>query len=411
MNAELISVGTELLLGDIVNTNAHYLSRRLADLGVSVFRQTTVGDNRERFTEAIRSALDSSDIIITTGGLGPTEDDLTKETVFSYFGMSPVLHEPSLAKIQAFFDAIGRPMIESNRKQALFPLEAFILENEHGTAPGCIVGANGKYAILMPGPPKEMKPMFENKVVPWLLERTNRVLVSHTIHFAGVGESAMEQKVLDLMQCANPTVAPYAKDGWCLLRITASAGDSRKAEELIRPVEEEIQRRFGSDIFGYGETTLEEEVAKLLIEKNISVSTAESCTGGLVASKLVSYPGISSVFIEGAVCYANDAKVRRLGVRAETLGKYGAVSEETAREMAEGICSQSGSELGISTTGIAGPDGGTAEKPVGLVYIGISLLGKTTVTRCRFAGDRTRIRERAALTALDLARREIMKLT
>jgi nicotinamide-nucleotide amidase len=212
------------------------------------------------------------------------------------------------------------------------------------------------------------------------------------------------------MQSPNPTVAPYAKDGWCLLRITASAGDSRKAEELIRPVEEEIRRRFGNDIFGCGETTLEEAVAKLLIEKNISVSTAESCTGGLVASKLVSYPGISSVFIEGAVCYANDAKVRRLGVKMETLEKYGAVSEETAREMAEGICAQSGSSLGISTTGIAGPDGGTEEKPAGLVYIGISLNGTTSVTKHRFAGTRNKVRERAAAAALDLARRMILSL-
>ena len=253
--------------------------------------------------------------------------------------------------------------------------------------------------------------MFEESVVPWILERSPGVLVSRTMNFAGIGESAMEQKVLDLMDSENPTVAPYAKDGWCLLRVTARAQDERKAHELIRPVEEEIRSRFGDDLFGTGETTLEAELAKTLIAKKITVATAESCTGGLVASKLVSFAGISSVFIEGAVCYANDAKVRRLGVRAETLGKYGAVSEETAREMAEGICSQSGSELGISTTGIAGPDGGTAEKPVGLVYIGVSLLGKTTVTRCRFAGDRTRIRERAALTALDLARREILKLS
>ena len=411
MNAELISVGTELLLGDIVNTNAQYLSRRLADLGVSVFRQTTVGDNRARFTDAIRSALDSSDLIITTGGLGPTEDDLTKETVFSYFGLTPVMHQPSLERIRAFFSAIGRPMSPSNEKQSLFPEEALILENNHGTAPGCIVGKDGKFAVLLPGPPKEMRPMFEESVVPWILERSPGVLVSRTMNFAGIGESAMEQKVLDLMDSENPTVAPYAKDGWCLLRVTARAQDERKAHELIRPVEEEIRSRFGDDLFGTGETTLEAELAKTLIAKKITVATAESCTGGLVASKLISFAGISSVFIEGAVCYANDAKVRRLGVRAVTLGKYGAVSEETAREMAEGICSQSGSELGISTTGIAGPDGGTAEKPVGLVYIGVWLLGKTTVTRCRFAGDRTRIRERAALTALDLARREIMKLT
>ena len=249
--------------------------------------------------------------------------------------------------------------------------------------------------------------MFEQKVVPWILARASGAIVSRSIHFAGIGESAMERKVLDLMASPNPTVAPYAKDGWCLLRVTAKAESEEKALELIRPVEEEIRNRFGDDIFGYGDTTLEAELAKTLIETKITVATAESCTGGLIASKLVSYAGISSVFIEGAVCYANDAKIRRLGVKPETLESYGAVSEETAREMAEGICAQSGADLGISTTGIAGPDGGTADKPVGLVYIGISLRGRSAVTRCQFAGDRTRIRERAAMTALDLARRAI----
>jgi nicotinamide-nucleotide amidase len=410
MKAELISVGTELLLGDIVNTNAQYLSRRLADLGISVYRQMTVGDNRVRFSEAIRSALDSSDIIIVTGGLGPTEDDLTKETVFEYFGMMPVLHEPSMKRIDHFFSTIGRQMSPSNQKQALFPAEAIVLDNDHGTAPGCIVGKDGKFAILLPGPPREMKPMFEDKALPWLMDRSDSVFVSRTVNFAGIGESAMEEKVRDLVNNENPTVAPYAKDSYCQLRITARAADSSSAFSLIDPVLDDIRSRFGDDIFGYGDTTLEAELAKLLFEKGITIAAAESCTGGIISARLVSVSGISSLFIEGAVCYANDAKVRRLGVKQETLDRFGAVSEETALEMAEGICRGSGSALGISTTGIAGPDGGTDEKPVGLVYIGISLNGRTTVTKHRFAGDRVRIRERAAATALDLARRAVLSL-
>jgi nicotinamide-nucleotide amidase len=410
MNAELISVGTELLLGDIVNTNAQYLSRRLADMGISVFRQTTVGDNRMRFTDAIRAALDASDIIITTGGLGPTEDDLTKETVFNYFGMEAVLHQPSMERIRTIVASYGRVMNSSLEKQALFPREALILENAQGTAPGCIVGKDGKFAILLPGPPGEMRPMFEQKAVPWLLERTDGVLVSRTINFAGIGESAMEQKVLDLMDNANPTVAPYAKDGWCLLRVTARAENEASAQNLIRPVEEEILRRFGDDVIGFGETTLEAELAKLLLAGKITAASAESCTGGLISSRLVSIAGISASFLEGAVCYSNNAKVRRLGVSDKTLAAFGAVSEETAREMAEGICRQSGADLGISTTGIAGPDGGSAEKPVGLVYIGISFRGKTVVYKYQFTGSRTGIRERAASTALDLARRMLINL-
>ena len=354
--------------------------------------------------------FDSSDIIITTGGLGPTEDDLTKETVFEYFGLTSELHEPSMQRLRDFFTSIGREMTPSNNKQTMFPPEALILENDHGTAPGCIVGRNGKFAILLPGPPKEMKPMFEQKAVPWLLARTDGVLVSRIVNFAGVGESAMEKRVLDLVAQSNPTVAPYAKDGWCMLRVTAHASQEKDALALIDPVMSDIRSRFGDDIFGYGETTIEAELAKLLARNKLTVATAESCTGGLIASRLVSIAGISSSFIEGAVCYSNDAKVRRLGVSGKTLELYGAVSEQTACEMAEGICRTSGADIGISTTGIAGPDGGTDEKPVGLVYIGISFRGKTLAVKHRFAGDRTGVRNRAASTALDSARRTLLHL-
>ena len=410
MKAEIISVGTELLLGDIVNTNAQYLSQRLASLGISVYRQTTVGDNRQRFTDAIRSAFENADMIITTGGLGPTQDDLTKETVFEYFSMTPVIHQPSFDAIKNFFTTIGMPMAASNEKQAAFPIEAEILKNDHGTAPGCIIEKNGKIAVLLPGPPREMKPMFENKALPLLSRYSSGVLISEVFNFIGIGESSMEEKVKDLIDLSNPTVAPYAKDGFCQLRVTANGKDDAEARTLIVPIEADIRARFGDDLFGFNDTSIEEETAKLLIEKKVTIATAESCTGGLIASRLVNFPGISEVFLEGVVAYANAAKTSRLGVPEDVVRIYGAVSEETARSMAEGICKTSGAALGISTTGIAGPDGGTNEKPVGLVYIGLCINGRTNVQRFTFTGSRQRIRERAAMTALDMIRRALLIL-
>jgi nicotinamide-nucleotide amidase len=408
MKAEILSVGTELLLGDILNTNAQYLSRELAAMGLSVYRQTTVGDNRERLLAALDAAFAVCDLVVTTGGLGPTEDDLTKETVFDYFGLTSVVHQESLDRLIDRFKNLNRPMVESNKKQTLFPKEVIVLNNYNGTAPACIVEQKGKIVIVLPGPPREMIPLFDEQVRPYLAKFCEGTIVSRTLKFIGIGESMMEQKVLDLTKSVNPTVAPYAKFGECQLRISAKAKDTDSARKLIEPIEKEITQRMGDDLYGYDDDSLETVVSKLIIAKKMTLAIAESCTGGLVAAKFVNFAGASAFFMQSAVCYSNEAKIQRLDINPGTLDKFGSVSEECCVEMAEGIAKISSTDIGISTTGIAGPDGGTAEKPVGLVYIGISIRGKTSVKRCMFNGARNTIRERAALEALDMLRRALI---
>ena len=373
MKAEIIAVGTEILLGDIVNTNAQYLSKELAQLGIEVYFQSVVGDNPQRLKDTIFQAFSRADLIVTTGGLGPTEDDLTKETAAAYFGEELVLDERALARIERFFQQTGRKMTENNRKQALVPKEhGKVLYNENGTAPGIIMEKNGKIIVMLPGPPKETIPMFEEQVKPFLQQKQEYTFVSEILRVASVGESAMETLVKDLIDSqTNPTIAPYAKMGEAILRITAKAKSEAEAKELIAPVKAALRQRLGNAVYAEGETNMQTVVAQLLLEQKKTIAVAESCTGGLVTSALVEYPGISEVLLEGCVTYSNDAKMRRLGVKAETLEAYTAVSKEVAAEMAEGIAKSSGAEIGLSTTGIAGPDGATAEKPVGLVYIGL----------------------------------------
>lgn len=411
MKAEIIAVGTEILLGDIINTNAQYLSKSLADMGILVYHQSVVGDNSERLTEELKASFERADIVITTGGLGPTTDDLTKEVGCSYFSKKLVLHQESLDKIESFFKTLNRALTENNKKQAYFPEGSIILPNNHGTAPGCIIEDNGKTLILLPGPPKENKPMFENYVVPYLKKFQEGTLISKTLRICGVGESFVATQISHIIEKqTNPTVAPYAKENEVTLRITARASNAEEAYKLISPVENQIQNILGENIYGEGETSLENVIAEMLIEKGLTLSTAESCTGGLVAARFVNYPGISKVFIEGCVTYSNEAKMKRLGVKKETLETYGAVSENTAIEMAEGVAMTSGTDIGISTTGIAGPDGGTEEKPVGLVYIGLYIKGKTYVKRLSLPGDRQSVRQRTVTSALDLLRRKLLTI-
>jgi nicotinamide-nucleotide amidase len=411
MKAEILAVGTEILLGDIVNTNSHYISKRLADLGISVYYQTVVGDNEERLYDAYKLAFERADIVIATGGLGPTKDDLTKEIGAKYFDKELVLHEESLDYIKNFFDRLNRPMSEGNRKQAIFPKGSIILANPNGTAPGCIIEENNKILIMMPGPPKEMAPMFEDSVVPYLQKFSDGVLVSKVLRVLGLGESAMAERVNDIIDNnTNPTVAPYAKDNEAILRITAKGKTKEEAEKLILPIEQEIRNRIGDDIYAEGETTIDAVVGEILVNRNLTIATAESCTGGLLAGTLINYPGISSVFLEGAITYSNEAKMKRLGVKEETLERYGAVSEETAREMAIGIASAASTDIGISVTGVAGPDGGTEEKPVGLVYIGLYIKGEAKVKKLRMFGDRQKIRNRTVVSALDWLRRELLSI-
>lgn len=408
MRAEILSIGTELLLGDILNTNAQYIARRLADVGIFVYYQTVVGDNPERMAKAFNLAFERADLVITTGGLGPTKDDLTKELAAEYFGKRLVEDRASLKKIEEYFAKSGRPMTENNRKQAYFPEGSIIVPNPNGTAPGCIIDEKGKILVMMPGPPKEMVPMLEEQVMPYLSKYQDCILVSKVLRVLGLGESLMEDKIKDLMDAqTNPTIAPYAKDGEAILRITARGRDKSEAEELIAPVENAIRERLGDNIYGTGETSIEQVLAEILMSKKLTISLAESCTGGLVCSKLVKVPGISSVLMEGAVTYSNDAKIRRLNVKKETLEKHGAVSAETAAEMAEGIAKAAGTDIGLSVTGIAGPDGGTDEKPVGLVYAGLYIKGKVMTRKYNFPGNRQNVQNRTAISVLDWLRREL----
>jgi len=409
MKAEILAVGTEILLGDIVNTNAQYIAKRLADLGITVYHQSVVGDNRERLLESYRIAFSRADLVITTGGLGPTKDDLTKEVTFEYFGKKSVVHKPSLKILQGHFKDMNKPMTQNNVKQSFFPVDVVILPNNNGTAPGCIIEENEKIVALLPGPPREMKPMFEESVVPYLERFQQGVLVSKVLRVIGVGESSAEEMIEDILDNqTNPTVAPYAKDGEMIFRITAKAITQEQGIRLMEPMEAAIRSRLGNNIYGEGNATLEYVLCDMLLNKKLTIAIAESCTGGMVASKLINYPGISSVFMEGAVTYSNEAKINRLGVKVETLDKYGAVSSEVAAEMAEGIAKTAGTKIGLSTTGIAGPDGGSDNKPVGLVYVGIYMNGQVKTKMLMLSGDRQKIRERATMQLLDLLRRELL---
>ncbi|WP_315121004.1 competence/damage-inducible protein A [uncultured Clostridium sp.] len=406
MIGEIISIGTEILLGDILNTNAEYLSKRLANLGIYLYHQSVVGDNAQRLKQELERAFSRSDLVVATGGLGPTKDDLTKEIGAEYFNISMELHEESYIKLTEYFKKQNRKLTENNIKQAYFPVGSTILPNHFGTAPGCIINKNGKTLILLPGPPKENIPMFENYVVPYINKISNHTLISKTLRICGMGESMVATKINDIIDNqSNPTVAPYAKDNEVTLRITAKANSKEDGEKLIAPMESKIRNILGDNIYGINEDTLEGVVGKILIENNLTISVAESCTGGLLCGRLVNYPGISKVLIEGCVTYSNDSKISRLGVRETTLEKFGAVSEETAEEMAEGIAKTSNSNIGISTTGIAGPAGGTDEKPLGLVYVGIYINGETFVKKLNLSGNRQTIRERTVTFSLDWLRR------
>ena len=411
MKAEIIAVGTEILLGDILNTNAQFLSKELASLGIDVYYQSVVGDNEYRLLNIFEESLNRSDIIITTGGLGPTKDDLTKEVAAKYFEQELVLDKYSWDKIKTYFEKIGKVVTINNKKQAYFPKEAIILENNNGTAPGAIFKKNNKIIIILPGPPKEMQAMYNESVKPYLKNLSKEVMVSKTLKFCGIGESYLEEKLIDLIkEQSNPTIAPYAKESEVTLRITAKAKDEKEAINLINPIVSEIQNRIGDYLYSVDDKNLEDVLVEDLIKKNLTISVAESCTGGMVSSTIINYPGVSSVFVEGCVTYSNEAKMKSLNVKKETLDKYGAVSKETAMEMAYGIAQRHKTNIGISTTGIAGPEGGSEEKPVGLVYFGIYINGKLKYKRYIFNGDRQQIRLRATKTLLNDLRLELNKI-
>lgn len=411
MAVELIFVGTELLLGNILNTNEKYLSERCALSGLSVYYQSVVGDNEERLAETIRTGLNRSDILILSGGLGPTEDDLTKETAAKVLGL-PMVEDPHTKELlkQYFAKLKQKNVTESNWKQALVPEGAVVLDNDNGTAPGLILEKDGKTIVLLPGPPAELIPLFEKKVEPYLCSKQPETIRSTMVKICGVGESKVEDMIKDMIAGQdNPTIAPYAKTGEVHLRVTARAQSEDEAKKLMKPVVKELKSRFGNHIYTTKEQdTLEQVVVDMLKKYELTLTTAESCTGGLLAARLINIPGVSEVFKSGFITYSNKAKRKLLGVNKNTLKKYGAVSEETAHEMAKGCVFETDSLAALAITGIAGPDGGTDDKPVGLVYISCYLNDQVVVKECRFKGDRNKIREQAVVRAMDLLRRCII---
>ncbi len=402
---ELISVGTEILLGDILNTDAQYLSIELAKLGISVIHQSTVGDNRERLLAQLDEAAKRSDIIILSGGLGPTPDDLTKEVCCEFFGKEMFLNEPTVEKIKKYFSSKGIEMAQNNLKQAMLPKDCVIFPNDNGTAPGMAIEKDGVHILVLPGPPRELKPMFQNCAVPYLMQFSDRIIVSHNIRTFGIGESSMAERVNDLFDAQNPTVAPYAKDGEALLRVTAMAKTKEDAESLCEPVIEEIKKRLDAYVYGVDYNCIEEAVVGMLKEHHLKVATAESCTGGLIAKRITDVPGASEVFECGIISYANEIKHKVLGVSEDDLNKYGAVSEPVAKQMAQGALKVSGADIAVSVTGIAGPDSDSTGKPVGLVYIGLADKENVWVREIRTSRrDRSYNRYVSASNALDMIR-------
>jgi nicotinamide-nucleotide amidase len=406
-SAEIVTIGTEILLGDLVDTNTAWLSQRLAALGVSIYRHTTVGDNRERIVGALRDAAARADLVITTGGLGPTSDDLTNGCLATLAGRSMVEYPEAREHVDEMFRRFGRKPTPSNYKQALFPEGTKLIPNPLGTAMGALLDADGTLFATLPGVPSEMKRMFEETLEPLVRSRSDGSIISRTLWFAGIGESALAERVQDFLDAADPTVAPLAGQGKVRLRITTRAATPEEAEEKIAPVEEEILSRLGEYFFGEDEETLESVVGRLLGERGATLALAESCTGGLLAKRLTDVAGSSAYFTEGLVTYSNESKERLLGVPREVLEEYGAVSEPVARRMAEGVRKLAGSDYGLSVTGVAGPGGGTDAKPVGLVYVGLADEEGATSERLdlsAWAKSRESIRERSANRALNLLR-------
>lgn len=406
-SAEILCVGTELLLGDIINTNASYISRRLAALGIPVYRQAVVGDNPERMRQAIAESFSRSDCLILSGGLGPTCDDITKEMVAEHFGLELELNQEALDRMMEYFSSMGRNMTKNNEKQAMAPRGARVLQNNWGTAPGFVIEQGEKTAILLPGPPIELEPMWRERVEPYLFERSNSVIVSKNIYILGMGESAVEDKLRYMMEeLENPTVAPYAGNGECRVRVSARAKDEATASEMCdRQIEQIRKTEVGEFIYGIDVDSMENALVMHLRERGMTLACAESCTGGLIAKRITDLAGCSDVFLGGCVTYANEAKEKLIGVKHETLEAFGAVSEQTAREMARGVRLALGADVGIATTGIAGPGGGTPEKPVGTVYIAVSTEAGEKVKLLNLSPKRSRefIRICAATNAMSLA--------
>ena len=414
MVAELIAVGTELLLGNVANTDAQIISQGLSALGITVLHHTVVGDNPQRLAEALETARNRADIIITTGGLGPTYDDLTKQTICKTFHRELELHEDILEDLKTWFQTkMGKKMPENNIQQAMLPVDCTIFDNPVGTAPGCAFVEDGVHVLMLPGPPFECRYMFEHRAAPYLEKLTDGVIVSHEIKVFGMGESAVEEALHEPMTTlTNPTLAPYAKTNECMVRATARAESREKAEELLTPLVREVCETLGDVVYGVDVGSLEEVVSGLLAERGLTLAAAESCTGGLLSKRMTDLPGASKVFRGGVVSYVNGVKANVLGVPREVLEQYGAVSEETARAMAEGCRRVCGSDLAVSLTGVAGPERDDWGNEVGTVYAALAGPEETICKKltCGRGRGRDRVRTAAASNALDLIRRFLLKL-
>ncbi len=406
--AELIGVGTELLLGQTANTDAQMLSQGLSALGIGVYHHTVVGDNPERLKDAVHHARGRANIIITTGGLGPTYDDMTKKTVAEAFGKELVLDPHSEARIRGYFAESGRTMTENNLQQAMIPVGATAIDNYFGTAPGVLFQEGDTHVVMLPGPPRECTPMFHNQVMPYLAGLSHGCIHSRSLRIFGMGESAVETLLRDTMEeSQNPTLAPYAKVGEVELRITAKAETVEEAEALIVPMEEYVRSVVGDKIYGADVNSLEEVVLAQLKEQGLTLGTAESCTGGLLAKRITDLSGASAVFMGGMVTYSNQMKIQLLDVDATLLDTYGAVSPEVAQEMAKGARLRLGCDLAVATTGVAGPDSDDRGNPVGLVYVALSTKDGTYVEKTHMGGGRDRVRTIAASHGLDMVRRHL----
>lgn len=409
MNAELIAVGTEILLGEIVNTDAQLISQGLSELGINVFYQTVVGDNPDRLRRVIEEAKERADIIVTTGGLGPTLDDLTKETLAAVFSKKMELHQPSYDRLVDFFNQIGREMTPNNVKQAWLPEGCTVFTNDWGTAPGCAFEADGKHVLMLPGPPRECNPMWKERAMPYLYPLAGGCIVSHNIRVFGLGESNMENILHDKMaEMQNPTIAPYARTSECFARITAKADTTAEAEAMLAPVVAEVAEILGEYVYGIDVDSLEQVVGDGLRAHGLTLAVAESCTGGLLSKRITDLAGASDYYKGGVCSYSNDVKMGVLGVQKETLDTVGAVSAEVAEQMALGVARVLGADVGVGVTGIAGPGGGTEEKPVGLVYVSVCKDGVCHTRKMNSSLGRDRVRMQAASTALDLIRRNFL---
>lgn len=405
-SAEIIAVGTEILLGEITNTDAVTVAQALSELGINAYYQTVVGDNPERLRDCIKIAKSRADIIITTGGLGPTFDDLTKQVAAEAFGKKLVLNEEELLKIKGYFEKLGRTMTENNARQAYLPEGCTVLPNDWGTAPGCAIEDGGKILIMLPGPPRECIPMVKYRMVPYLSKLADAHLVSHGIHIYGMGESEVESKISSFAEeMTNPTLAPYAKDGEVLLRVTGKAKTEEAADTLTKPVINKVTEILGDVVYGVDVPSLHAAAFNVLKEKGLTLSTAESCTGGLCAKLITDIPGSSEVFRGGLCAYTNEIKINLLGIAPSLIEKYGVVSDEVARAMSRAACEKFGTDAGIGVTGYADGEGDESN-PGGTVYVAVTLRGKTVSSKVYQPRGRELARGRAAQESFNLLRKE-----